>query len=91
MRAQEVTRNLLDWFDSDGFKERYVNDAVFRNTVDTLTKALGVAAELLHEAKVWMEDDGSEPLPIGTGSRIGRFLTNLPKSKATAESKEGAE
>lgn len=88
MRADEVTKNLLDWFDSDGFKERYVNDAVFYNTVNTLTKALGVAAELLYEADVWMRDDGSEPLPIGTGAKITRFLDNLPKSGVLAKGAE---
>ncbi len=84
MNAGEVRAGLLDFFDSQSFREKYLNEVVFHNTVNTLLKALGAAAELLHEADVWMTDDGSEPLPIGTGAKIKRFLENLPRPDGKA-------
>lgn len=81
----DVTDGLFELWDSPEFRKRYHTDAYLYNVFNTLTKALEVACELLREADVWMRDDendGAEPLPIGTGAKIERFLANLPKPTA---------
>jgi hypothetical protein len=82
-RARELHASLLVWWDSPGFREKYMTDPLFRNVFDTLTKALGVAAELLSEAKDCLDQDGrAEP-----SAEIRRFLSQLPGNSASDEHK----